>query len=372
MTTWRVLGKLCVMASLSIIHGPDLGKRIVLPLGDGQLLGRSSEALPSSDRMMSRRHAELTPERDGGWAIRDLASRHGTRVNGERIESPRRLRDGDQVRCGETLFLYEDGTATDGSRNHPPTAAPEATEAMALLAHSIKNMLQGLRGGADAIELALARSDLELARKGWPLVARNLDRIFALSLNMLAVARPRPIDREEHAIGEVVRDAAEMVRPFANRRAVTLSVDVVSTPGPVWLDGAALHHALLNLFMNAVEAAAPKSGRVVARVHAEVDSTGSPWVVIEVEDNGPGIDSAITSRLFEPFVSSKGQRGSGLGLIVSRNLIRAHQGDVVWDQSFSEGCRMTVRIPAGPMHDDPDETRGPEPTDPAPIAARFD
>jgi hypothetical protein len=59
-------------------------------------------------------------------------------------------------------------------------------EAVASLSHAIRNIIQSLRGGADAVELALAREDLNLAREGWPILSRNLDRIYALTLNMLA------------------------------------------------------------------------------------------------------------------------------------------------------------------------------------------
>ena len=96
------------MLVLSVIQGPDKGRTYELPANEPQLIGRSSEALPSTDTTMSRRHAELTPD-DGEWFIRDLSSQNGTYVNGVKIAERTRLRVGDQVRTGSTLPAHRQG-----------------------------------------------------------------------------------------------------------------------------------------------------------------------------------------------------------------------------------------------------------------------
>src|SRR5690348_8197909 len=93
------------MLILTVIQGPDKGKSFQLPDHEPQLVGRSSEALPLRDATVSRRHAELTPD-DGEWWIRDLTSQNGTWVNGTRIADRTRLRVGDQIRTGSTLFVF--------------------------------------------------------------------------------------------------------------------------------------------------------------------------------------------------------------------------------------------------------------------------
>ena len=93
------------MLVLNVIQGPDKGMRITLPDDEPQLIGRSSEASVLSDQTSSRRHAELTPEGDGTWYIRDLQSSNGTFVNGQRVRE-RKLLTGDQVQMGRTLLLY--------------------------------------------------------------------------------------------------------------------------------------------------------------------------------------------------------------------------------------------------------------------------
>src|SRR4051812_20991260 len=89
------------------MQGPDKGRKYELPDHEPQLIGRSSEALPLTDNTVSRRHAELTPDDPpGAWWIRDLQSQNGTYVNGVRITERTRLKPGDQVRTGATLFVF--------------------------------------------------------------------------------------------------------------------------------------------------------------------------------------------------------------------------------------------------------------------------
>jgi nitrogen-specific signal transduction histidine kinase len=91
----------------------------------------------------------------------------------------------------------EPGMVTPLVAEADPARLQAIGETVATISHSVKNILQGLRGGADAVELALRRGDLEMAREGWPIVARNLDRISWLVMNMLAYAKDRPLEIEE-------------------------------------------------------------------------------------------------------------------------------------------------------------------------------
>lgn len=90
---------------LTVLIGPDKGKRFVLPDNEPQQIGRSSESLPLTDQTISRRHAELTPD-EGRWYIADLQSANGTYVNGERVQGRLLLQPGDQIRTGNSVFVF--------------------------------------------------------------------------------------------------------------------------------------------------------------------------------------------------------------------------------------------------------------------------
>ena len=86
-------------------------------------------------------------------------------------------------------------------------------EGVASVSHAIKNILQGLQGGAGAVSLALQKGDLDMALKAWPIMSRNLDRISDLALNMLAFSRPRPMHRRLHSLAAVIDETALLVAP---------------------------------------------------------------------------------------------------------------------------------------------------------------
>lgn len=347
------------MIALEVIAGPDAGARHVLPDLEPQLIGRSTEAIGSTDRTVSRRHAELTPSPEG-WFIRDLRSTHGTIVNGDRIEGRRALRVGDVIRCGETQLRVQEADAPAAS---PPAGTDPARlqaigETMATVSHGIKNILQGLRSGADAVELALRREDLAMAREGWPIVARNLDRVSWLVMNMLAYAKDRPLEIEEARLEAVVGEVVELMQSTAARRRVRLSLHVDGPLPPAPIDANAVHQAVLNLVANAVEAAPDRTGSVTVRCALEARDGR---FAIEVDDDGPGVPREQRPRLFEPFASTKGQRGTGLGLAVARKLVERHGGRILHADRSPRGTRMRIELPADRGDPDSERTRGPRP-----------
>jgi signal transduction histidine kinase len=242
-------------------------------------------------------------------------------------------------------------------------------ETVASLSHSIKNILQGLRFGADAVDLALTRGELARAQEGWPVLQRNLDRIHALVLNMLAWAKDRPLEPEACDLNELLREVRDLLAPAAGRRAVGVIAELDPSLPHAPIDAPAVHQAVTNLVLNAIEAAPERVGLVsiASRLDAAADE-----VVVTVRDNGAGIPDAIRARLFEPFVSSKGQRGTGLGLAVARKIAERHGGRVEVVASSPQGTEIALRLPAASEHDDPGETRAPRGMSPSEFGWRFE
>jgi signal transduction histidine kinase len=241
-------------------------------------------------------------------------------------------------------------------------------ETVAALSHSIKNMLQGMRFGADAVELALSRGDLPRAQEGWPVLQRNLDRIHALALNMLAWAKERPLEPEPTDANAIMREVRELLAPAAGRRRVGVLLELDEALPPASLDAPAIHQALTNLVINAIEAAPERVGMVVLR--SRYDASRDE-VALSVSDNGGGVPDAVKARLFEPFVSSKGQRGTGLGLAVARKIAERHGGRLELAATAKTGTTFAIHLPASGEGGDPGETRAPRGIDPAEFRWRF-
>lgn len=557
------------MLVLLVIQGPDKGKKYELPDHEPQLIGRSSEALPLSDTTVSRRHAELTPDQ-GAWYIRDLSSQNGTFVNAVKISDRIRLRPGDQIRTGATLFVFGSTESTDpdvirvlspgkidasiertlrsnedsillaepaeprlsaadhlrviyrltallgrgfdrnellrqvmdlvfsefkpergfivtrgsGTDEQPQTAVvkyanapatpdeakihvsrtilqnvlkngdgvlssnamtdprfakgdsvqrgqvrsavcspirfkdrsfgaiyidssvanyaftPEQLallnaigqhtglamsnaelyahqlqserlaavgETVASLSHSIKNILQGLRGGADVVEMGLKRDDLKVAKGGWGILKRNLDRIVGLTLNMLAFSRQRQIEPQLMHVSSLIEECVQLAEGIATTKSVTLISDIEPGILPILLDPNLIHQVLMNLLTNALEAVPAEGGRVTVRAlaaahpswpdAAPVQTTGG--VEIHVIDNGPGVPDAKMQWIFEPFNTTKGTKGTGLGLAVAKRITEEHGGRLGLESAPGQGATFKVFLPAeGPGTVDPGATTG--------------
>ncbi|MBX9737869.1 MAG: FHA domain-containing protein [Phycisphaerales bacterium] len=251
-------------------------------------------------------------------------------------------------------------------------------ETVASLSHSIKNILQGLRGGADVVEMGLRKEDLKIARGGWGILKRNLDRIISLTMNMLAYSRPRPLELELTKIGPLLEDCAQLLHDLCEARGVALLVDADPDMPPVPVDSSQLHQAVMNLATNAVEAVDAKTGVVTVqagfrsaggRADGARATTPSGEMFIRVIDNGPGVPLDVRQRIFEPFFTTKGLRGTGLGLAVTKRIVQQHAGAISLDNApGGRGAVFTMTIPvesSGTI--DPSQTTATRPEQRRPI-----
>ncbi|HET6573444.1 MAG TPA: ATP-binding protein [Fimbriiglobus sp.] len=215
-------------------------------------------------------------------------------------------------------------------------------QTIAALSHHIKNIMQGVRFGGDMVRTAMADDDTELLQKGWRLVEKNQARIDDLILDMLSYSKDREPATEPTALNALVEDVLEVVRG----RATGLRVALDWKPGElpeVPCDPEGIHKALLNVASNAVDAV---EGKESPRVEFSTGlSADGRFAEIAVADNGPGIPADRLADVFKPFVSSKGSKGTGLGLPVSRKVLREHGGDVTVESSPGLGCRFVLQIP---------------------------
>ncbi len=223
-------------------------------------------------------------------------------------------------------------------------------ETVASLSHSIKNILQGLRGGADVVEMGIKRGDLKVASGGWGILKRNLDRIISLTMNMLAYSRPRTVDLELTSLPRLIDDCVSLLKDQATAKDVALIVDAEPDMPPVPIDPSQIHQALLNLLTNAVEAVEPAHGVVTVRAHYHASAGDKPpEATIVVIDNGPGIPPEKAARIFEPFFTTKGLRGTGLGLAVTKRIAEQHGGTVTLRPANAgqsgRGAAFTIHLP---------------------------
>jgi len=247
-----------------------------------------------------------------------------------------------------TAIGYQTGLAIENVKLHEAALQSErlaaAGETVALLSHHIKNLLHALGAGIDVVEMGLNREDLQKAKDGWPLVQRNLERINGLILNMLAFSKSREPLLENVNVNHVLGECVELIERQADERDVAVMRDLDDVP-PIPADAAGLNRAFLNLINNALDAV--ENGRGIVTVASKYDSMHRN-VVVRVIDNGSGIPPDDIDHIFTPFYSSKGHRGTGLGLAVAKKVIEEHHGKIEVASEPGSGATFTVTLPALP------------------------
>ncbi|UCF18871.1 MAG: PAS domain-containing protein [Gemmatimonadota bacterium] len=223
-------------------------------------------------------------------------------------------------------------------------------ELSASLAHEIKNPLAsisssvqqlGLREGADEDDRILSQ-----------LILRESDRLARLLSDFIDFARIRIERSEELDLREVAKHAVKLVRQHPSYRAeIEIRTQLDADPVVIEGDEDLMHRVVVNLVLNAVQAAQPgRQTNVLVEVRGGAGDCAprgiemtNPVVMI-VADDGPGIERADLQRIFDPFFSRR-RGGSGLGLAIVHRAIREHQGTVLVTSTPGKGTCFTVCLP---------------------------
>ncbi|MGK2910551.1 MAG: ATP-binding protein, partial [Sphingobium sp.] len=247
---------------------------------------------------------------------------------------------------------HQAAVAVEGQRYYQAMLQAERLAAVgqtiAALSHSIKNIMQGVRFGSDLVRMGLPSLDAELLGKGWKLVEKNQKRIDDLMLDMLSYSKEREAGFEPTDLNGLVSEVVESLRGRAAEKEIELTFVPMTSLPPVPCDPDGLHHALMNVIGNALDAV---EGAVHPAVHVAIHGAvlvPIPVVEIVVRDNGSGVPVDRRETIFRPFVSSKGGRGTGLGLPVSRKILREHGGDVIVRDGESGGAEFVLQLPLTP------------------------
>ncbi|HBF35007.1 TPA: histidine kinase, partial [Candidatus Sumerlaeota bacterium] len=213
------------------------------------------------------------------------------------------------------------------------------------VAHYIKNLLQGMKGGMYFIDLGLKRGDLDTTRKGWEVLQKGNRKIASLVENMLSYSREMPLNLDKQNINSIIYDILHQIDDSAVERKIALIPETTRDLPPVLIDADRIYDALLNLITNAIDAIAEDRTDGYVLVRTRLDETKS-FVEIEIKDNGGGIPVDAQNKIFNLFFSTKGARGSGIGLSVTRKIIELHKGKIRFETTLGEGTSFFVQLPA--------------------------
>lgn len=220
------------------------------------------------------------------------------------------------------------------------------------LAHEIKNPLAGIKGVFDVLlqRRAHAPDADEEEREILEDVRLGIERIDNTVRELLQHTRPRPLEIAKMPLEETVRRAVKLSRHHRNLRrglrGTKIRLRLPRTPLLVDHDTDKIQDVVMNLVMNAQEAIGDlPDGKILVRVASRQIRRGGPRAaIVEVSDNGSGIDPEILSEIFLPFHTTK-EFGTGLGLTAVKRIVRAHGGDCHVTSELGIGSKFTIHLP---------------------------
>lgn len=234
-------------------------------------------------------------------------------------------------------------------------------QTVANLSHHIKNILQGVSGGSYLIESGLKNHDEKLISKGWGIVERNQGKISSLVMDMLTFSKERTAEPILDNMNDALDEVVELMKPRAEEFHVALTWVRNEQFPEFCFDRNLINRAVLNLITNAVDAAADNVSQLVAeaqgdqsalnRIPQGVVSVTLGWgeiptnVRISVSDNGAGVPANQVEQIFTPFVSTKGSKGTGLGLPVVKKVVTEHGGTVTCVPLEKGGTVFHIDLP---------------------------
>lgn len=208
------------------------------------------------------------------------------------------------------------------------------------LAHEIRNPLNGAQLHVSFLERAIKKDgDRSEMLEAATVVSDELKRLARLVSEFLDFARPQPLDRSPVDLKKLAARARELVAPQAAASGSTIELDFPIQPLVLSGDAQKLEQVLLNVLQNAVEALGPVGGgRILVRARRQPRQ-----VVLEVEDDGPGLPSA-DAPVFDAFFSTK-PTGTGLGLTITHRIVNDHGGTIDVESRRGRTCfRFTLPL----------------------------
>ncbi|MFP4430760.1 MAG: ATP-binding protein [Spirochaetota bacterium] len=207
-----------------------------------------------------------------------------------------------------------------------------------MILHDIRNPLSILRGYGELIQVRPENE--KLVAKYAQNIVRESDRLNDLASELLDYSRGEiRLDVSVVSLSSLLKDLEERVRERLRSKGITLEIrnDVEEL---VLLDHNRLLRVLANLVDNARKAM-PRGGKIAL----EVSHGSSGWFRLKVADTGEGMKKEVLERIFEPFYSSSREAGTGLGMVIVKQIVEAHEGSIVVESEPRKGTTVLITLP---------------------------
>jgi signal transduction histidine kinase len=221
-------------------------------------------------------------------------------------------------------------------------------QTVAGLAHGVKNILTGLEGGVFVLETALEDKDDQLLQRGWKMVQNNISRISVLVKDLLSYSKERAPQYEQTDPNLLAEEVCALFENKALEKSMIIERDFDFNVGKkfkVFLDQRGIHACLSNLIANAMDACEGDTKQVQHRIVVKTRQDLEGTLLFQVNDNGIGMNEETKRKIFSSFYSTKGSRGTGLGLMVTSKIVMEHGGQISFDSEEGAGSSFSIVLP---------------------------
>ena len=210
------------------------------------------------------------------------------------------------------------------------------------LVHEVRTPLAVVSGWVELLQedeefQSKHRSSLEMMSEG-------LQRAFGVLDKLRDLSKSKVRAKQAVDINDLLAHNLALVRHRLNQKQVELQEDLTEMR-KIWADKDQLSQVLLNLINNALDAM--DGGELIVRTRRLLAGAQGEMVEIDIADTGPGISAEELNRVFEPFYTTKGENGTGLGLPICLGIIKAHGGELVANSELGSGTTFRIRLPVG-------------------------
>ncbi len=286
--------------------------------------GQNKKGQPWIETMVLKRDGKSIPARFSGSLLYEKGKVMGSVAFFQDLREIKRL---------ETELVKSESLAAVGAT-------------VAGLAHYIKNILIGLEGGSYVVDVGLDKNDTDKLKTGWRSIQRNIGRISDLVSDLLTYSKKREPEPQSCFPNEIANDVCELVEERARENNIRISKEFDLAIDEVTLDPRTVHRSLLNLVTNAIDACSfDEDLGKNWHIHVKTARENGNIIRFEVQDNGTGMSRETQDKLFSSFFSTKGGRGTGIGLLVTKKLIEEHGGTMEFTSQPGKGTTFVLRLP---------------------------
>ena len=212
------------------------------------------------------------------------------------------------------------------------------------ISHGIKGLLTGLDGGMYLLEKGFSQKSQDQITEGWDVVKQMVERIRKMVLDILYYAKERDLRWERIDALSFAEEVAKVVEPKIRSGGIEFEKNLDSKIGEFEINAGYVHSALLNILDNAVDACTKDTSKQKHTITLKVKQDNR-HIIFDVADNGLGMDSDTSEKIFTPFFSLKGEKGTGLGLFISNKIIDQHGGEIIVKSKLRQGTLFRIKIP---------------------------